>query len=85
MQAKKAGYERELTELRIRHNEILADETLDAEKREALQKEHQQAERELTVRYTQDLISAMQSILRDSSFEGIDLSGKYSLPKKRKN
>ena len=83
MQAKKAGYERELTELRIRHNEILADETLDAEKREALQKEHQQAERELTVRYTQDLISAMQSILRDSSFEGIDLSGKIFTPEEK--
>lgn len=83
LQAKKAGYERELTELRIRHNEILADETLDAEKREALQKEHQQAERELTVRYTQDLISAMQSILRDSPFEGIDLSGKIFTPEEK--
>ena len=83
LQAKKAGYERELTELRIRHNEILADETLDAEKREALQKEHQQAERELTVRYTQDLLSAMQSILRDSSFEGIDLSGKIFTPEEK--
>lgn len=75
LQTKKAGYERELTELRIAHNEALADESLTAEERKNLKEKHQQEEREMTIRHTQDLITTMQDILGRTKIDGIDLAG----------
>lgn len=83
LQTKKAGYERELTEFRIAHNEALADETLTAEERKKLKEQHQQEERELIIRQTKDMVSYMQDILESAKFEDMDLSGKIFSPEEK--
>lgn len=83
LQAKKAGYEQELTELRIRQNNELADESLTAEKRKSLKEKHQQEERELTIRHTQDLITTIQDILARTKIDGIDLAGNIFTPEEK--
>ena len=83
LDTKKAGYERELTELRIRHNEALADETLTAGERKDLQEKHRQEERELTIRHTRDLIAVIQQILNSTEIEGIDLAGNIFTPEEK--
>ncbi len=83
LQAKKAGYERELTELRIRQNNELADESLTSEERKNLKEKHQQKEREMTIRHTQDLITTMQDILGRTKIDGIDLAGKIFTPEEK--
>lgn len=83
LRAKRAGNEKELTELRIKHNEELADESLTAEQRKALKEKHQQEERDMTVRQTQEMISLMQDMLREADLGGIDLSGKIFTPEEK--
>ena len=83
LDTKKAGYERELTELRIRHNEALADETLTAGERKDLQEKHRQEERELTIRHTRDLIAVIQQILNSTEIDGIDLAGNIFTPEEK--
>ena len=85
LQLKKAGYERELAELRIKHNEELADEALTAEQRKSLKEQHQEKERELTIRQTKDMISYMRDILKDANLGGIDLAGKIFTPEEKEN
>ena len=84
LDTKKAGYERELTELRIRHNEALADETLTAGERKDLQEKNRQEERELTIRHTRDLIAVIQQILNSTEIDGIDLAGNIFTPEEKK-
>ena len=83
LDTKKADYERELTELRIRHNEALADETLTAGERKDLQEKHRQEERELTIRHTRDLIAVIQQILNSTEIDGIDLAGNIFTPEEK--
>lgn len=83
LDTQKAGYERELTELRIRHNEALADETLTAGERKDLQEKHRQEERELTIRHTRDLIAVIQQILNSTEIDGIDLAGNIFTPEEK--
>lgn len=83
LDTKKAGYERELTELRIRHNEALADETLTAGERKDLQEKNRQEERELTIRHTRDLIAVIQQILNSTEIDGIDLAGNIFTPEEK--
>ena len=83
LDAKKAGYKRELTELHIQQNNELADESLTAEKRKDLQEKHQQEERELTIRYTQELIATMQDILSTTKIDGINLTDNIFTPEEK--
>lgn len=83
LDTKKAGYERELAELCIRHNEVLANESLSAEERKNLKEKHQQEEREMTIRHTQDLITTMQNILGRTKIDGIDLAGNIFTPEEK--
>lgn len=84
LQAKKAGYERELTELRIQQNQALADESLTTKKRKALKEKHQKEERDMTIRHTQDLITTIQDILSKTKIEDIDLVGEVFSPEEKK-
>lgn len=83
MDAKKAGYERELAELHIRQNNELAEESLTAEKRKDLQEQHRQEERALTIRHTRELIATMQDILGATEIDGIDLAGSIFTPEEK--
>lgn len=84
LQAKKAGYDRELTELRIQQNQALADESLTTKKRKALKEKHQKEERDMTIRHTQDMITTIQDILSKTKIEGIDIADKIFSPEEKK-
>lgn len=83
LQAKKAGYERELTELHIRQNNELTNESLSAEERKCLKEKYQQKEHEMTVRHTQDLVTTIQDILGRTKIDGIDLTDNIFTPEEK--
>lgn len=83
LQIKKSGYERELSELHIRQNEELANESLNAEERKKLKEKHQKEEQDMAIRQTKDLISTMQDILGRTKIDGIDLAGNIFTPEEK--
>ncbi len=80
----RADYEKELAELRIKNNQELTQEGLTAEDRKKLKEKHQEEERQLTIKYTEQVIRIMQEMLREADLNGVDFSDKIFTPEEKK-
>lgn len=83
LQARQAAYQQELSLLRIKNNQELANDALTDEQSKKLKEKHQQSERQMTIRQTGEVIDLMQGMLKEADLGGIDLSGKIFTPEEK--